>query len=72
MNEKVGFDGLVIFGLSSFSPFLICHLLHHPTVVTVTVPDVELVDGVGTVVSIDSIGPILFSLPVFMLDVETR
>ena len=37
-------------------PFLIGHLLRHPTVVTVPVAPVELVDGVGIgVVAVDGI-----------------
>jgi hypothetical protein len=43
-------------GLPSFSSFLIRHLLRHPTVVTVPVAPVELVDDVGIgVVTVDGI-----------------
>ena len=52
----VGFHGLVVFDLSSFSPFLIRHLLRRPTGMTVPVAPVELVDGVGIgVVTVDGI-----------------
>lgn len=49
----------VVLTISDSSPSA---LLRHPTVVTVPVPDVEFIDGVGTVVvSIDSIGPSFYA-----------
>ena len=47
LDQTGGLHGLVVLGLTDFTPFLILDILGHPTLVTVPVALVELVDGVG-------------------------
>ena len=48
--------GLVVSGLSSFSPFLVFDIFGKSTVVSVPVASLKLVDGIGIrVVSVDGI-----------------
>ena len=64
LNQGRCFDGLVVPALSPFSPFLILDIFGKPTVVSVLVTSVELVDGVTTgVVSVDGTRAYLLFFP---------